>query len=79
MPTKAAVKKVVPVAQPEPEVEETTEGTTIEFTFEKETKNSNRYQEVPQDGQAPIVGTLYLQKWFSGTARNVTMNIQLFE
>ncbi|MGA2066427.1 MAG: hypothetical protein ABSG86_15740 [Thermoguttaceae bacterium] len=32
------------------------------FTFEKETKNTLRYTEVAE-GQPPVVGTLYIQKW----------------
>ncbi len=32
------------------------------FQFEKETKNTLRYTEVTE-GQPPVVGTLYIQKW----------------
>lgn len=35
---------------------------TVMFTFDKETKNTVRYQEKESDGP-PVVGTLYLQKW----------------
>jgi|GEM_PF-204429 len=50
--------------------------TTIRFEFEKETKNSVRYKEVPDEGKPPIVGSLYVQKWYAGDAKKleVTLN-----
>ena len=37
---------------------------TQELTFakEKETKNTVRYQEIPSDGEATVIGPLYIQK-----------------
>ena len=49
----------------------------VKFEFEKETKNSVRYKEVPDDGRAPIVGTLYVQKWFAGTSKSLQITIEL--
>tara|TARA_R110001599_G_C12276844_1_gene662676 strand:+ start:26160 stop:26330 length:171 start_codon:yes stop_codon:yes gene_type:complete len=49
---------------------------TINFKFEKETKNSVRYQEVPAEGQAPVVGSLYVQKWFAGTSKLLEVTIE---
>jgi hypothetical protein len=49
--------------------------TTVKFTYEKETKNSVRYQEVPEEGKAPIMGTLYVQKWYAGTSKNIEVTI----
>ncbi|MFT4519408.1 MAG: hypothetical protein ACI9JM_001804 [Halioglobus sp.] len=49
---------------------------TIKFEIEKETKNSVRYKEVPEDGQAPIVGSLYVQKWFAGGTKNIEVTIE---
>jgi len=48
---------------------------TIKFEFEKETKNSVRYKEVPEEGQPPIVGSLYVQKWFAGTSKNIEVTL----
>ncbi len=48
---------------------------TVNFEFEKETKNSVRYKEVPEDGTAPIVGSLYVQKWFAGTTKSIAITI----
>ncbi len=48
----------------------------INFEIEKETKNSIRYKEVPEEGQAPIVGSLYLQKWFAGSSKNIQVTIE---
>jgi len=48
----------------------------VNFEIEKETKNSVRYKEVPEEGQAPIVGTLYLQKWFAGKSEKIQLTIE---
>ena len=37
----------------------------IEFKVERETKNTVRYEE-ETDGQPPMIGTLYVQKWALG-------------
>ena len=47
----------------------------VKFEYEKETKNSIRYKEVPEEGTAPIVGSLYVQKWFAGTSKNIEITI----
>ena len=49
---------------------------TIKFEIEKETKNSVRYKEVPAAGQAPIIGSLYVQKWFAGNTKNLELTIE---
>ena len=49
----------------------------ITFEFEKETKNSVRYKEVPDEGKAPIVGSLYVQKWFAGNSKSLQVAIEL--
>ena len=48
----------------------------IKFEYEKETKNSVRYKENPDEGTAPIVGTLYVQKWFAGTSKTIEITIE---
>lgn len=50
---------------------------TIKFEFEKETKNSVRYKEVPEEGKPPIVGSLYVQKWFAGNAKSLQVSIEI--
>lgn len=47
----------------------------VRFEYEKETKNSVRYKEVPEDGTAPIVGSLYVQKWFAGDSKTLEVTI----
>ncbi|MFT5118888.1 MAG: hypothetical protein ACI9NY_002430, partial [Kiritimatiellia bacterium] len=47
----------------------------VNFEYEKETKNSVRYKEVPDEGTAPIVGTLYVQKWFAGSSKNIEVTL----
>ncbi|BCD97967.1 hypothetical protein [Marinagarivorans cellulosilyticus] len=49
----------------------------VKFEFEKETKNSVRYKEVPEQGKPPIVGSLYVQKWFAGNAKTLQLTIEL--
>ena len=49
----------------------------VKFEFEKEVKNSVRYKEVAEAGKAPIVGTLYVQKWFAGSAKTLQITIEL--
>ena len=49
----------------------------VKFEFEKETKNSVRYKEVPAEGKAPIVGSLYVQKWFAGDAKSLQVTIEI--
>ena len=39
----------------------------LAFRFEKATKNTFKYEERPEAGQPPRIGTLYLQKWAFGT------------
>mgnify|MGYP000084725804 CR=1 FL=1 len=48
----------------------------LKFEYEKATKNSVRYQEVPKEGKPPILGTLYVQKWFSGNSKTLEITIE---
>lgn len=48
---------------------------SVQFEFEKETKNSVRYKEVPEEGKAPIIGSLYVQKWFAGNSKTLEITI----
>ena len=50
--------------------------TVVNFEFEKETKNSVRFKEVPGEGKPPIVGSLYVQKWFVGAAKELSVTIE---
>lgn len=47
----------------------------LKFEYEKATKNSVRYKEVPEEGTAPIIGSLYVQKWFAGNSKNIEICI----
>jgi len=49
---------------------------TLKFKKEKETKNTVRFQETVQEGKPPIIGTLYLQKWFAGEADTINITIE---
>lgn len=47
----------------------------VTFEYEKETKNSVRYKEVPEEGAAPIMGSIYVQKWFAGNSKSIELTI----
>ncbi len=47
----------------------------VKFEYEKETKNSVRYKEAPAEGTAPIIGSLYVQKWFAGNTKQIEISI----
>jgi hypothetical protein len=50
-----------------------------DFQVEKETKNTVRYAEVAE-GQPPVIGTLYLQKWaLKGTPTKLKVTIEVPE
>ena len=49
---------------------------TVKFKVEKETKNTVKFEEVPDPGQPPIIGTLYVQKWFVGDARELEVTVK---
>ena len=48
---------------------------TVKFKVEKETKNTVKFEEVPEAGQPPIIGTLYVQKWFAGYASEIEVTV----
>jgi hypothetical protein len=47
----------------------------VKFEFEKQNKNSVRYKEVPEDGMPPVIGSIYLLKWFAGDSKNMEITI----
>jgi len=49
---------------------------TVQFKKEKDTKNTVKFAEVQSQGEPPIVGTLYIQKWFAGEAATVKVTIE---
>jgi peptidyl-tRNA hydrolase len=48
---------------------------TITFEREKETKNTVRFQEKPAEGKPPIIGTLYVQKWFANGKDKIVLTV----
>jgi hypothetical protein len=49
---------------------------TLLFVKEKDTKNTVKFTEAQVQGQAPVVGTLYVQKWFAGATNNLKLIIE---
>ena len=47
----------------------------VRFELEKTVKHSVRYKEVVEEGRAPLVGSLYVQKWYAGDAKELTVTI----
>jgi hypothetical protein len=50
---------------------------TILLVKEKETKNTVKFTETQVQGQAPVIGTLYLQRWFVGAGTNVKVTVEV--
>ncbi len=44
---------------------------TIRFTRERETKHTIKFEEQPEPGQPPLIGSLYVMKWWVGSATTV--------
>jgi len=47
----------------------------VTFEFEKQNKNSVRYKEVPEDGMPPVIGSIYVKKWFAGDSKKIEITI----
>jgi len=47
----------------------------VKFEFEKQNKNSVRFKEVPEEGMPPVIGSIYVQKWFAGASKNIEISI----
>ena len=50
--------------------------TPIQFRKLRDTKNTVRFEEEMPAGKPPIIGTIYVQKWFAGDADKLTITIQ---
>ena len=51
---------------------------TLNFTLERETKNTIRYAE-DASGKPPAIGTLYVQKWLLGEQPPTKLSITIEE
>ena len=49
----------------------------VMFAKEKDTKNTVKFTEVPAEGQPPVIGTLYVQKWAVGSAESVKVTVEI--
>jgi hypothetical protein len=34
-----------------------------------------RYEEVPEDGMPPAIGSIYVQKWFAGSSKTIEITM----
>ena len=51
----------------------------LEFALAKETKNTEKYEEKPEAGQPPRIGTLYVQKWALGDTAPKSLTVTVEE
>jgi len=53
----------------------------LNFTLEKETKNTVRYKENPPERSAPVIGSLYVQKWYfkGGAPKTISLTLHVNE
>ncbi len=49
---------------------------TVFFTKEKETRNTLKYQEDERPGQPPMIGALYVQKWWAAGADRLRVTLE---
>jgi hypothetical protein len=49
---------------------------TVKFEIEKEVKHSIRYKEICEQGSPPVIGSIYVQKWFADGAKELTITIE---
>ena len=52
------------------------EARALTFVREKETKNCVRFVEEAEEGQPPVINTLYVQKWAAGDAERVNVTLE---
>lgn len=50
---------------------------SVHFEKEKDTKNTLKFAEVQTQGEAPIIGTVYVQKWFAGDATKLKVTVEV--
>jgi hypothetical protein len=50
---------------------------TVKFRAEKSTKNCIKFEEVPDAGSPPVIGTLYVQKWAVNNATEIQVTVEL--
>jgi hypothetical protein len=51
--------------------------TKLEFTKVREAKRCVVFDEQPEAGKPPVIGTLYIQKWFVGGAEQIKVTVTL--
>lgn len=54
------------------------ENQIVNFVMERETKNTIKYEEQPGDGP-PIIGSLYVQKWWAKGAKSLRVMLEKAE
>jgi hypothetical protein len=50
---------------------------TVQFEKEKDTKNTVKFAEVQTPGEPPIIGPVYVQKWFAGEATKLKVTVEV--
>jgi hypothetical protein len=52
---------------------------TVFFEKDRDTKNTVVFVEKPEPGTPPVIGTIYLQKWFIADSERVTVTVEFGE
>ncbi len=52
------------------------EKTTIVFRKLRDTKNTVRFEEEVPPGKPPVIGTIYVQKWFARDTQELAITIE---
>ena len=50
---------------------------TVNFKFEKETKNKIRFTEINDGEGPPLIETIYLPKWFVKDKKEISVTVKL--
>ena len=48
----------------------------VKFKKDRDTKNTVRFDEAVESGKPPVIGTLYVQKWFAGDRDEIVIEIE---
>lgn len=72
-----STKKKTGTAKKTASAKKSTTGVTVEFAYEKDTKNKFRFQEQHDDGVEAVIGTLYVSKsaFPKGAPKSLTITL----
>jgi len=48
----------------------------VTFELERQVKHSVRFKEIVEEGRAPVIGSIYVQKWYAGDAKTLSITLR---